>query len=62
MDAWLETFGAPFFSRLPPHERIVARDEAVAMLAHVLRDDAGAWTADYVRLRFHATLASAPTV
>jgi trans-aconitate methyltransferase len=55
MNAWLETFGAPFLSRLPIAERAGAAREAVALLAHSLRDDAGNWTADYVRLRFKAT-------
>ena len=30
-------------------------DETVALLAPVLRDEEGQWTADYVRLRFIAT-------
>jgi trans-aconitate methyltransferase len=59
MEAWLQTFGAPFLSRLPVSERPDAAREAVALLAHSLRDDAGNWVADYVRLRFKATKLSA---
>jgi trans-aconitate methyltransferase len=55
MAAWLETFGGAFFSALPEHERAPAAAEAEALLAHALRDEAGNWTADYVRLRFRAT-------
>lgn len=54
MAGWLDTFAAPFLSRLPVNERIGARDEAIAMLTPVLRDEAGRWTADYMRLRFLA--------
>ena len=53
---WFETFAAPFMKRLPEAQRAGASDEAIALLAHSLRDDAGAWTADYVRLRFLAGL------
>jgi SAM-dependent methyltransferase len=55
IEGWLETFAAPFLTRLPPAERGPAASEAIALLAPSLRDDAGAWTADYVRLRFLAT-------
>ena len=54
MAGWLDTFAAPFLSRLPANERIGARDEAIAMLTPVLCDEAGRWTADYMRLRFLA--------
>ena len=54
MAGWLDTFAAPFLSRLPANERTGARDEAIAMLTPVLRDEAGRWTADYMRLRFLA--------
>jgi trans-aconitate methyltransferase len=57
MAGWLDTFAAPFLSRLPANERTVARDEAIAMLKPVLRDEAGRWTADYMRLRFLARVA-----
>jgi hypothetical protein len=48
-------------SRLPANERTVARDEAIAMLKPVLRDEAGRWTADYMRLRFLAWRARGAT-
>jgi len=54
MAGWLDTFAAPFLGRLPEAERTGARDEAIAMLAPVLRDEKGRWTADYMRLRFLA--------
>jgi len=54
MAGWLETFAAPFLSRLPERERAGAREEAIAMLRPVLCDEAGRWTADYMRLRFLA--------
>jgi SAM-dependent methyltransferase len=55
MAGWLETFAQTFFAQLAPDERRAARDETVALLEPVLRDAAGRWTADYVRLRFAAT-------
>ena len=54
MDGWLETLAAPVLGALPPDERAAARDEAVALLRPALCDEAGQWTADYVRLRFAA--------
>lgn len=57
MAGWLETFAAPFLSRLPEGERAGAREEAIAMLRPVLCDEAGRWTADYMRLRFLARCA-----
>lgn len=57
MPGWLETFAEPFLKLLPEVERAAAKDEAVGLLAPTLRDEAGAWTADYVRLRFRAVLA-----
>ncbi|MBD5634372.1 MAG: methyltransferase domain-containing protein [Candidatus Eremiobacteraeota bacterium] len=62
LDAWLETFAAPFFARLPEGERLPARREVIALLAPSLQDDAGAWTADYVRLRFLAVLDDAAEI
>lgn len=53
---WLDTFAAPFLGRLPEGERSAARDEAIAMLRPVLCDEAGRWTADYMRLRFLARM------
>jgi trans-aconitate methyltransferase len=57
MAGWLDTFAAPLLGRLPASERVSARDEAIAMLKPVLCDEAGRWTADYMRLRFLARLA-----
>jgi trans-aconitate methyltransferase len=54
--AWLETFANPYVADVGAAERsriFAAVDE---LLAPILRDVAGRWTADYVRLRFAATL------
>ena len=56
MAAWLETFADPFLRTVPETERGPIRAEAVDLLQHVLRDNTGRWTADYVRLRFAAVL------
>lgn len=58
MAGWLTTFAGLFFAALPEEDRAVAQDETVELLRHSLCDDAGNWTADYVRLRFAATLSS----
>lgn len=52
MRAWLETFARPFVSG--PSDAVF--DRAVSLLTPALRDGEGHWTADYVRLRFHAVL------
>jgi trans-aconitate methyltransferase len=51
---WLLTFARPYLAAVPPAEqgRFLARVEALAATA--LEDEAGGWTADYVRLRFRA--------
>lgn len=54
MEGWLETFAAPYFATLPAGDRQAARRETVDLLRPVLCDEAGDWTADYVRLRFAA--------
>ena len=56
MAAWLDTFAEPFLRRLAPDERPPFTAEVVELLRPVLRDSAGRWTADYVRLRFAAVL------
>lgn len=56
MSAWLDTFAEPFLKRLPEEGRAAAKEEAVGLLAASLCDETGAWTADYVRLRFRAVL------
>ncbi len=56
LDAWLDTFCDDFFAPLPVTERITARNEVVALLRPILVDETGTWIADYVRLRFRATV------
>ena len=50
---WLATFAAPFLRDVVDPDGLLAETEA--LLAPVLRDEAGHWIADYVRLRFTAT-------
>lgn len=54
MRTWLETFANPFVAGMTENERVEILDNAAALLAPSLRDDAGNWTGDYVRLRFLA--------
>jgi trans-aconitate methyltransferase len=54
MRGWLETFANPFVGGMSAAERHETLDEVMTLLARSLRDRAGAWTADYVRLRFAA--------
>jgi hypothetical protein len=54
MRGWLETFRRGLLDQLPPERREQAIEETVAMLRPVLFTEEGGWTADYVRLRFHA--------
>ncbi|HBY59265.1 MAG TPA: SAM-dependent methyltransferase [Solibacterales bacterium] len=56
MGRWLETFAGRFFEPFPEAQRPAVRSEVEELLAPALRDNEGRWTADYVRLRFHATL------
>lgn len=53
MSGWLATFGERFFALVPEAQRAAAHDEAVELLRPALYAD-GAWSADYVRLRFSA--------
>jgi trans-aconitate methyltransferase len=55
MKGWLQTFAGPFFRDLADKDS--ALDEAVELLRPSLCGRDGRWTADYVRLRFLATLA-----
>ena len=55
MAAWLNTFCRGPLDALPEDLRNTAVAETVALLAPVLCDEEGQWTADYVRLRFIAT-------
>ena len=54
MSGWLWTFANPFLALLPEGRRAVALEQVVGLLRPVLCDEAGQWTADYVRLRFSA--------
>ena len=54
---WLETFAERFLVAVPPHERQALLEEVREELRPDLCDSKGAWTADYVRLRFSATRA-----
>ena len=55
MESWLNTFRNGVLDRLNPTDRATAVANTVALLEPILRDADGNWTADYVRLRFHAT-------
>lgn len=54
MEAWLTTFRNGVLDLLSASDRSDVLHEVTDLLAHVLRDSDGAWTADYVRLRFIA--------
>jgi trans-aconitate methyltransferase len=54
MHAWLKTFRRGVLEAIPEELRQTVVDETVALLAPVLRDEAGNWTGDYIRLRFIA--------
>ena len=57
MEGWLRTFRRGVLESLPESTREAVIRETVALLAPALRDEAGDWTADYVRLRFVARVA-----
>ena len=56
IEPWLETFGEAFLGALPEPDRAPACAEVADLLRPVLVDESGTWIADYVRLRFRATL------
>jgi SAM-dependent methyltransferase len=56
MAGWLNTFCRGTLDTLPADLRNTVVDETVSLLAPVLRGHDGRWTADYVRLRFIATV------
>ncbi len=56
MSGWLHTFCRGALDMLPEKLRTTVVHETVALLAPVLCDHDGQWTADYIRLRFHATI------
>lgn len=55
MEAWLNTFRNGVLDQLSPADRVIALNRTLALLQPILCDADGNWTADYVRLRFHAT-------
>jgi SAM-dependent methyltransferase len=55
MESWLNTFRNGVLDQLNPTDRTTAITNTITLLEHSLRDAEGNWTADYVRLRFHAT-------
>jgi trans-aconitate methyltransferase len=55
METWLNTFRNGVLGRLEPAARAEALAKTVALLRPILCDADGNWTADYVRLRFHAS-------
>ncbi len=55
---WLDTFAECFLTLLPEDERGPVKAEIEEYLKDRLRDPAGRWTTDYVRLRFAAELSS----
>ena len=54
MEGWLRTFRRGVLEGLPEKTREAVVRETSELLAPALRDEAGTWTADYVRLRFVA--------
>ena len=56
MATWLNTFCRGALDTLPEDLRETAVAETVSLLAPALCDEEGQWTADYVRLRFVATV------
>ena len=58
MTAWMTTFCGAFFAVLPADDRVRFAEDVAELLAPSLRDAEGRWTADYVRLRFSATLSA----
>jgi trans-aconitate methyltransferase len=55
MESWLNTFRNGVLDQLDPTDRAHAITNTITLLEPILRDADGNWTADYVRLRFHAT-------
>ena len=56
MESWLNTFRNGVLDQLNPTDRATALTNTIALLKPVLCDADGNWTADYIRLRFHATI------
>ncbi len=53
---WLDTFAHPFVARLDAAQRAEVLAAVTDLLSPILCDSEDNWTADYVRLRFSATL------
>jgi trans-aconitate methyltransferase len=51
MAGWLHTFGKGVFSAVPEDQRAEVEGEIIELLRPSLCDEAGNWTADYVRLQ-----------
>jgi trans-aconitate methyltransferase len=56
LKGWLATFAGPFLAGLPQREQQDMLAEVEWLLSRPLRTAAGDWIADYVRLRFSASL------
>ena len=56
MTEWLKTFRRGVIEALPESARETVVRETAELLAQALCDEEGNWTADYVRLRFSATI------
>jgi trans-aconitate methyltransferase len=54
IESWLNTFRNGVLDQLKPSDRATALTNTISLLEPILRDADGNWTADYVRLRFHA--------
>jgi trans-aconitate methyltransferase len=54
MESWLNTFRNGVLDHLSPNNRATVLTNTIGLLEHILCDADGNWTADYVRLRFHA--------
>ena len=55
IESWLNTFRNGVLDQLKPSDRATALINTISLLEPILCDADGNWTADYVRLRFHAT-------
>ncbi len=55
ISTWLDIFAQPFTHSVAEPERQIFLNEVRTALEPELRDGAGTWIADYVRLRFRAT-------
>ncbi len=56
MEAWLNALAARALALGPVGLRAGIRARAAHLVAPAMQDKGGAWTADYIRLRFKAVL------